>query len=135
MGVSDLLEAINAYLRRMFRLVVVLVDLHRDIAIREATREQKRLTVGFSVLAVGMTFSIAGLVLLQVATIFILHSFGSSWLGSILIVAVADMVLGFLLIGAGSKRLQGPYMIETRTRIVRTGNTLFRDDPGAGTRD
>ncbi|MGC9525749.1 MAG: phage holin family protein [Limnospira sp.] len=135
MGVSDLLEAINAYLRRMLRLVAVLVDLHRDIALREAQREQKRLTAGFSVLAVGTAFFITGLSLLQVAAIFLLHNLGLSWLGAISIVSAADIVLGFLLIATASKRLRGPYMIETRTRIVRTGNTLFRDDPGNRMRD
>ena len=128
MVVNDLLEAINAYLRRMFRLVAILLDMHREIALREAEREQQRLTVGFSVLAVGMAFFITGLALLQVAAIFLLHSLGLSWLLAIAVVSTMDILLGFLLISVGTRRLRGPYMIETRTRIVRTSNTLFRDE-------
>lgn len=128
MAVSDLLDAINSYLRRLLRIVVVVVDMHRDIAIREAAEEQQRLTIGFSVLAIGIAFFITGLSLLQVAAIFWLNSLGLSWLKSILIVCAVDGFLGCVLILVGSQRLKGPYMIETRTRIIRTQKILFPDN-------
>lgn len=129
MVVSDLLDAIDIYLRRFGRVMAMLADMHMDIARQEASREQQRLMVGMTAIVAGGILIALGAVLLQAAGVLLIHSvFRLSWLLSVVAVSGLDLLFGLLCMAIGSRKLRGPYMRETRSRLARTTTALTRDD-------
>jgi uncharacterized membrane protein YqjE len=127
--VSDLLDAIDIYLRRFWRVMAMLADMHMDIARQEASREQQRLVVGMAAIAIGAILVALGSVLLQAAGVLLIHFvFDLSWLASALTVAGLDLLFGAVCLVIGTRKLRGPYMRETRSRLARTTTALTRDD-------
>jgi len=125
---SSLFSQLDRYVRRIFRLLAVLVEMHLDIAQQEAAREQQRLATGLAFLVAGAGLLAMGFGMLQVAAVWLCHVWGLSWLASISIVGGADLLVGLVLLNAGSNKLRGAYMVETRDRIARTTVALTRDD-------
>ncbi|MBP0013685.1 MAG: phage holin family protein [Roseofilum sp. SBFL] len=132
MAVHELLDGLQVYLTRGVRLLRVLVDMHQDLAVREATQEQQRLIQGLLILLVGTGLLMTGIALLQVTVVVTLQHLGLGWLGAIALTALVDLLFGLILMQWGSQRLQGPYMRETRDRLLKTTQTLLQDDPDAG---
>lgn len=128
MAVRELLDGFNYYLRRLLRLVTMLVDLHLEIALREASAEQKRITSGFTLLAIGFGLVMMGIVLLQVALIWIGHLAGLPWFSAICAVAGLNLASAYLFLMAASRRLHGPYMQATRERVQRSLTILLQDE-------
>jgi hypothetical protein len=128
-----ILGTINGYTNRLIRVATVLVDMHMDIAMREAAWEKRRLTSGFILLAIGgalMTFF--GL-LCQAIAIVSLQSLTRSWVQAMLIVTGVDFLIGSIFLLAAIRKLRGPYMVQTQARVARTASTLMQDQP-AGAR-
>ena len=121
-------DRLESYLRRILGLLSVLVDLHLDVAVQEASYERRRLIGGLIFLGVGIgLLSIAGL-LLQGVAIFFAHSRGLNWMAAIATVATGDALLGILLLVAGKARLKGPVMIQTQARLARSMSMLRTRD-------
>ncbi|WP_448562753.1 phage holin family protein [Trichothermofontia sp.] len=128
MAVREIVEGFNYYLRRLLRLVTMLVDLHLEIALREASAEQKRLSSGFTLLAIGLGLVTMGMILLQAALVWMAHLAGLPWLGAICAIAVLDLTGAYLFLMAASRRLHGPYMPATRERVQRSLTILLQDE-------
>jgi hypothetical protein len=123
---SPWLDLFNLYFDRTRRLVTTLVDLHLDVAMQEATQERKRLISGFILLSAGVSLlSMAG-VLLQLVAVLVIHNLGLSWLSSVLAVIALDSLIGIIFAAAALRRLSGPYMRQTQSRLARTTAILAR---------
>ncbi|QQE65159.1 hypothetical protein GFS31_18440 [Leptolyngbya sp. BL0902] len=110
----------EAYLGRIVRLFSVLVDLHLDVAVQEATYERQRLLGGVVLLSLGIGLFSMGLILLQGVAILGLHRLGWDWLESVATVAGVNGGLGILLLIVGQARLRGPVMVQTQARLARS---------------
>lgn len=128
MVVDDILAAMNGYSKRGLRLVAMLVDMHIDIAQREATREQRRITKASVLVGIGVTLITTGFVLIQVLLVLLALSAGQNWLLVILGLIGFDLLVGGFLAAVGAKKLRGPYMPETVGQLSRTTAILTRDD-------
>ncbi len=129
MVASAILNTLNSYSNRLIRVVTVLVDLHLDIAMQEAAWEKKRLTSGFILLSIGGGLMAMSGLLLHVIAIWFAQTLLQSWIGAIAIVLGFDFVVGSLFLLAASRKLQGPYMVQTQARLARTSATLFQSEP------
>ena len=128
MAVSPLMNSINLYFRRTLRLLTMLVDLHLDIAMQEATQEKKRLISSLAMLGVGIFLMTMAMILLHVVAVWLAHYLGLTWLAALLVVAGLDLLLGIIFMAAGLRKLRGPYMLETQARLARTTAALTRDE-------
>lgn len=128
MVANAILSSVSASANRLVRLATVLVDMHLDIAMREAAWEKKRLTSGLILLSVGGgLLAMAGL-LLQAIAIWFFESLLHSWIGAIATVTGIDTVIGAIFLMAASRKLRGPYMVQTQARLARTATTLMQND-------
>ncbi|MFH7245782.1 MAG: phage holin family protein [Spirulina sp.] len=114
------LDRLEAYLRRVLRLFSVLVDLHLDVAVQEATYERQRILGGVILLSLGVGLMAMALVLLQGVAILGLHRLGLDWLEAVATVAAGNGVLGLLLLIGAKFRLSGPVMTQTQARLARS---------------
>jgi len=131
--VSEVLGLFQSYTDRLIRVATVLVDVHLDIAMREAAWEKKRLTSGTILLAIGGgLLAVFGLLFHAIAILF-LQSLTRSWIQAMLIVAGMDFLLGSLFLLAATRKLRGPYMPQTQARVARTTATLLQN-PTIGAR-
>lgn len=135
MVASDVLGLFQSYTDRLIRVATVLIDVHLDIAMREAAWEKKRLTSGAILLAIGGgLMAVFGLLFHAIAILF-LQSITHSWIQAMLIVAGIDFLLGSLFLLAAIRKLHGPYMVQTQARVARTAATLMQvQSDGAGGR-
>ncbi|WP_198807789.1 phage holin family protein [Leptolyngbya sp. BL0902] len=117
---ESVLDRMEAYLGRIVRLFSVLVDLHLDVAVQEATYERQRLLGGVVLLSLGIGLFSMGLILLQGVAILGLHRLGWDWLESVATVAGVNGGLGILLLIVGQARLRGPVMVQTQARLARS---------------
>lgn len=129
MVVSEVLDLFQSYTDRLIRVATVLVDVHLDIAMREAAWEKKRLTSGAILLAVGGGLMAVFGLLFHAIAIVSLHSLTGSWIQAMLIVAGLDFLLGSLFLLAATRKLQGPYMPQTQSRVARTTAILLQNQP------
>lgn len=135
MVVSEVLGLFQSYTDRLIRVATVLVDVHLDIAMREAEWEKKRLTSGAIMLAIGGgLMAVFGLLFHAIAILF-LQSLTRSWIQAMLIVAGMDFVIGSLFLLAATRKLRGPYMPQTQARVARTTATLMQNQSSGGRRD
>ena len=128
MAVSPLMNLINRYFRRTLRVFTMLVDLHLDIAMQEATQERKRLISSLAMLGVGIFLMTMALILLHIVAVWVAHYLGLTWLEALLVVAAVDLLLGIIFMAAGSRKLRGPYMLQTQARLARTTAALTREE-------
>lgn len=127
MVASDILGVFQSYTDRLIRVATVLVDIHLDIAMREAVWEKKRLTSGGILLAMGGgLMAVFGLLFHAIAILF-LQTLTRSWIQAMLIVAGGDFLLGSLFLLAAIRKLRGPYMPQTQARVARTTATLLQN--------
>jgi len=129
--VNAVFDTVNAYSSRLIRVVTVLVDMHLDIALREAAWEKKRLISGLVLLAIGGGLLTMSLLLLHVIAIWLLYQLGWGWLGAIAAIAGVDLLIGGIFLAAASRKLRGPYMVQTQTRLAKTAAALTRNDFGS----
>jgi hypothetical protein len=108
-------------------VVTVLVDMHMDIAMREAAWEKKRLTSGFILLSIGGGLMAMSGLLLHGIILWLIQSLIHSWLGALVIVTVIDFAIGSIFLLAAARKLRGPYMPQTQARLARTATTLMQD--------
>ena len=127
MVVNELFDGIDIYFQRTLRLISTLVDLHWDIAQREATWEQRRLLSGLTMLAIAIGFMGMTAMMLQVFGVWLAHFLGLSWAGTILTVASLDLLLGLIFLAASLKRMNRPFMVETRRRLAKTSHVLLQE--------
>jgi len=133
--VSEVLSLFQSYTDRLIRVATVLVDVHLDIAMREAAWEKKRLTSGAIMLAIGGgLMAVFGLLFHAIAILF-LQSLTRSWIQAMLIVAGIDFVIGSLFLIAATRKLRGPYMPQTQARVARTTATLIQNQSSGAGRD
>jgi hypothetical protein len=128
-AVHDLMDGVNNYVKRVLRLSIVLMDMHMEIMQQEVSREKQRVLSGSALVGFGIALVVGAILLLQVATVLVAHLLGLSWLIAVLVVAAINLVPGFLFVSAGLQRLHGPYMVETRSRLVRTTTALMGQEP------
>lgn len=114
------LDRLEAYLGRVLRLFSVLVDLHLDVAVQEATYERQRILGGIILLSLGVGLLSMALILLQGVAVLGLHRLGWDWLEAVATVAGANAGLGALLLVLGLTRLRGPVMTQTQARLARS---------------
>ncbi|PSB05370.1 hypothetical protein C7B61_12665 [filamentous cyanobacterium CCP1] len=129
MIVNDVVDTLEVYGRRSFRLVARLVDMHLETAQREAVREQQRIVAAAIVLSIGATLLMTGFVLLQAFFILFLYSRQQYWFETALGLLGFDGLIGAFLLFAGIQQLRGPYMAETIAQVTKTTSMLL-DDAG-----
>lgn len=127
MVANALVDSIGHYSNRLIRVVTVLVDMHLDIAMREAAWEKKRLTSGFVLLAMGGGLLAMSGLFIHGILLWVMQSLMHSWLGALAIVATVDFAIGSIFLLAAARKLRGPYMPQTQARLVRTASTLIQD--------
>jgi Flp pilus assembly protein protease CpaA len=118
--------AIEDYFQRVLRVLTLLVDMHMDIAIQEANYERRRLIGGFILLGIGIGLFAMGMTLLQVLGVLAAHRLGLNWMLSTTLVAGVDFIVGGVFAAAARLRLQGPLMVQTQQRLVRSASMLRR---------
>lgn len=128
MVANAILGSVNTYANRLIRVATVLVDLHLDIALREAEWEKKRLISGFILLSIGAGLMAAVGILVHAIALWWLETLTGSWIQSILIVTAIDFVIGSVFLMAALRKLRGPYMAQTQARVSRTAATLMQSD-------
>lgn len=110
---------------RFMRVASSLLQVHVQIAQREAAQDQARVVRGIVLLAVGGICLVTVLLLAQVVTLIALHELaGLRWLMAALAVAGGDLVVGLLLLLLGSRQLRTPVMPQTRALVRRTLTAL-----------
>ncbi len=124
---SDWLDRAGTSLRRSLRAVMVLVDVHWDVAQQEAQREQRRLLNGLVLLGIGIGLLTAAAVLVQVIAVLGLRALGLPWLGACAVVAAGNALLGSSMVAIASHQLRGPYMVQTQARLARTTTMLLQE--------
>lgn len=129
MDADGFLDTINSYIQRFWRVASVLIDMHLDIATQEARQERNRILIGTILLLIGTALLTMATILLQVFAVWFAYDWGLSWPMAILAVAGADLLIGFLLMAIGARRLSGPYMIQTQARLSRTTALLSNRYP------
>ncbi|MBE9227201.1 phage holin family protein [Phormidium sp. LEGE 05292] len=128
MVANAILDSVNTYANRLIRIATVLVDMHLDIAMREAEKEKKRLIGGLIMLAIGVgLMTLVGLLAHAIAIWFI-YTLTKSWINAILILTAIDFFVGSIFLVAASRKLSGPYMVQTQARVARTTAKLMEND-------
>lgn len=128
MVVDDLLDTLSAYGKRALRLGAVMVDLHLNMAQREAQREQQRVASGAIFLGLGSSFLMTFFVLCQGLLILWLYDTGRPWLHYAIALLAGNFVVGCGLALMGVQTLKGPYMVETVAQLSRTTAILTKDE-------
>lgn len=128
MVANALFDSVNTYSNRLIRVVTVLVDMHMDIAMREAAWEKKRLISGLVMLAIGGGLLAMSGLLLQGIILWLVQALVHSWLGAIALVTTGDFLGGAIFLAAAARQLRGPYMVQTQARLARTALTLMQND-------
>lgn len=128
MGASTILDSVGNYSNRLIRVVTVLVDMHMDIAMREAAWEQKRITTGLILGAIGGGLMAMSGLLLHAIALWLVYTLVHSWLGALAIVTAIDIGFGTIFLLAAARRLRGPYMVQTQARLARTAASLMQPD-------
>ncbi len=128
MVVDDVLGTLGVYGQRSLQLVVRLVDLHLETAQREVAREQQRIIAAAIVLSIGATLLMTGFVLVQAFVVLFLYSRQQHWLATAIGLVSFDIVIGILLLFAGIRQLQGPYMTETIAQLTKTTSMLLEEE-------
>lgn len=124
---ESLRSEVETYVRRSLGLLKILLELHLDIAQREAAREQRRLFLGIVAASIGIGLLAMGTGLLQAIAVWWVHRSGLTWFAALASVGVADTVLGLLGLLIAVLTLRGGYMSETRRRVASTTATLLQD--------
>lgn len=127
MVANTVFDSIGSYSNRLIRVVTVLVDMHMDIAMQEATWERKRLTSGLILLAIGGGLMAMSGLLLHAIALWLLQSWLQSWFTALAIVTATDFLVGSIFLLAAARKLQGPLMPQTQARLARTAATLMQD--------
>ncbi|MGP1383641.1 MAG: phage holin family protein [Thainema sp.] len=91
--------------------------------------EKKRLTSGVILLAIGGGLMAFFGLLFHVISILFLQTLTHSWIQALLIVASFDFLMGSVFLLAATRRLRGPYMVQTQARVARTAATLMKNGP------
>ncbi|USR90727.1 phage holin family protein [Phormidium yuhuli AB48] len=124
---QSLTAEVETYVRRSLGLFKILLELHLEIAQREAAREQRRLLLGLVAASIGIGLLAMGTGLLQAIAVWWVHRLGLTWFASLASVAVGDTLLGLLALLIAVLTLRGGYMSETRRRVASTTATLLQD--------
>ena len=127
MDVKDVIGLFTGWLTRIQRLAKTMVDLHLDLASKEADKERARLVRGIMLLLVAGALATLALMLLQFALVSLVHDQGLSWPQALLAVGVGDLVLAGMLTAGAMTALKGPWMDETRARVAKSAATLKGD--------
>ncbi len=128
MVARTIVDSVSHYSNRLIRVVTVLVDMHMDIAMREAAWEQKRITTGLILGAIGGGLMAMSGVLLHAIALWLVHALVHSWLAALAIITAIDIGFGTILLLAAARRLRGPYMVQTQARLARTAASLMQSD-------
>lgn len=129
MVVNDMLDVVGDYGKRSLRMVTRLVDMHLEMAQREAIQEQQRVIGAAIVLSIGATLMTTGFVLVQVFAVLFLYNRNQYWLEVCLGLIGFDLFVGGLLAFSGMRQLRGPYMPETMAQLTKTTSMLLNDEP------
>lgn len=120
-------EAIGASaVVRVARVLRTLFTVHLEFAQREASRDRNRLAGGIAYLVVGALMLTMLVATLHVAGAVLAHERGLPWGMSVLSVAGFDLLVGLMFLSAGSRRVRGPVMPETRSLVRRTVEALVK---------
>ncbi len=115
-------------MRRAARVGRAIVDMHVEIASREAARESRRVASGVAmIVASALLFAIVVVMLHVAGTSFVHDRYARSWATSALEMAAIDVAIGALLLAIGRRRLVAPLMPETRGMLRRTVEALSGD--------
>lgn len=123
-----LLTQVESYVRRVWRVLRVLVEMHLDIAQQEANREQQRIVIGVGLLLLGGSLLFFATLWLNIAAVCWIHTLGWSWLLSIASVGGGELLVGSILLAIALRTLGGAYMVETRARLASTTATLLNEE-------
>jgi len=126
--VNTLVDSFGNYANRLMQIVTVLVDMHMDIAMREAAWEKKRLTSGLILLSIGGGLMAMSSLLLHAIALWLIQTLVHSWIGALAIVTTIDFTVGSIFLLAAARKLRGPYMTQTQARLARTATTLMQND-------
>jgi uncharacterized membrane protein YqjE len=111
--------------RRAARVGRAIVDMHVELASREAARESRRVAGGVAMMLAGaMLFAIVVVMLHVAGTSFLHERYARTWATSALEMAAIDVAIGALLLALGRGRLVAPLMPETRGMLRRTVEAL-----------
>lgn len=133
MVANAVIDSLGNYSNRLIRVVTVLVDMHMDIAMREAAWEKKRLTSGLILLSIGGGLMAMSGLLFHAIALWVIQALIHSWIGALAIVTVVDLGIGSIFLLAAARKLRGPYMAQTQARLARTATSLLQTDiPPAG---
>jgi len=106
---------------RLARVATGLLDVHVEIAKREASRDRKRLAGAAASIAIGTAMLLMVVLLLEGAAVIATHDRARlDWPLAFLAVAGANAVLGSIVLYVASRRFKAPVMPETRSLVRKT---------------
>lgn len=110
---------------RLFGIARGLLQIHVDIAKREAAADQARLVRGVVFLTLALFLLLLVLLVGQALGAWLLHAAGLSWTWALAGVAGGDLILSLLLFALGRRALRAPVLPETRALLRRTAAALL----------
>lgn len=110
---------------RLFGIARGLLQIHVDIAKREAAADQARLARGLVLLTLALFLLLLVLFVGQALGAWLLHAAGLSWTWALAGVAGGDLILSLLLFVLGRRALRAPVLPETRALLRRTAAALL----------
>ena len=111
---------------RIARVAGGLLDVHVEIAKREALRDRKRLASAAGAMVFGALLVFLGAMLLDAAAVVAVHDRARlDWPLALLAVAGANALIGAALFFAASRGFKAPVMPETRSLVKKTYAALM----------
>ncbi len=111
---------------RVTALAGSVMDLHVRIALQEVDREKRRLISGGVFLAMGGTLMLLALLALEVTLVlWMKDALGWSFINSLIILAVIDLLLAGISLRIGGQLAKGPYLPETLEGLSRTTKAVL----------
>ena len=111
----------NGAVIRIAKVASGLLDVHVEIAKREASRDRKRLASAAGAMAFGALLVLLATMLLDAAAVFAVHDRARiDWPLALLAVGGADGLVGAALFLAASRGFKAPVMPETRSLVKKT---------------
>ncbi len=111
---------------RVTALASSIMDLHVRIALKEVSRERRRLISGGIFLAMGGVLMLFTLLALEIVVIiWMQNSFNLNIEIALLIVALVDMILAGISLRLGGYLTKGPYLPETIEGLSKSTKAVF----------
>ena len=111
---------------RVTALASSVMDLHVRIALQEMDREKRRLISGGVFLAMGGFLMLLALFALEGALVIWMQEFLSwNWVGSLIFIALVDVVFAGVSLRIGGQLAKGPYLPETLEGLSRTTKAVL----------